>query len=97
MVRLVLRIWTDKSLSNFFFFVLPFQENGLAVFCEKGTWSRSDYEHRTIIGGKWGAIDKNGKIIIPAIYESGRDRHLKKNNQWYKLNNQQKLELDPKF
>ena len=42
-------------------FVFPF-ENGLAVVCN-GCKLVSDGEHKLVIGGKWGRINKKGDII----------------------------------
>ena len=47
-------------------FVLPFSE-GLAAFCE-GCKEIKDGEHSRMEGGKWGYIDKSGKVVINAIY-----------------------------
>lgn len=75
-----------------FQFVYPFQENGLAIFCENGTWSMLD-KVIPIIKGKWGAINRQGVVTIPAIYDSGSENYLKRDNKSYQLNKQGKLEL----
>ena len=54
-------------------FIFPFQENGLAIFCEKGNWIWIDKEHRKFSGGKWGAMDTKGNIVIPAMYDDGKE------------------------
>ncbi|MCS3102532.1 WG repeat-containing protein [Bacteroides ovatus] len=59
-------------------FIFPFQENGLAIFCEKGNWIWIDKEHRKFSGGKWGAMDTKGNIVIPAMYDDGKENYLKK-------------------
>lgn len=79
-----------------FNFIFPFQENGLAIFCEKGAWTKVHKEYTKFSGGKWGAINKKGEIIIPANYEDGKENYLKKGSRWYEVNNQGKLELEPK-
>ena len=79
-----------------FNFIFPFQKNDFAIFCEKGTWIKVHEEYTKFSGGKWGAIDKNGKIIIPPIYEDGKERYLKKDGKWYELKEQGKLELESK-
>lgn len=79
-----------------FNFIFPFQKNDFAIFCEKGAWIKVHEEYTKFSGGKWGAIDKNGKIIIPPIYEDGKERYLKKDGKWYELNEQGKLELKSK-
>lgn len=66
-------------------FIFPFQENGLAIFCEKGNWIWIDKEHRKFSGGKWGAMDTKGNIVIPAIYDDGKENYLKKDGKWYKV------------
>ena len=58
-------------------FIFPFQENGLAIFCEKGNWIWIDKEHRKFSGGKWGAMDTKGNIVIPAMYDDGKENYLK--------------------
>lgn len=75
-----------------FQFVYPFQENGFAIFCENGTWSMLD-KYIPVIKGKWGAINRQGVVIIPAIYDNGLEDCLKKDGKSYKLNKQGKLEL----
>ena len=63
-------------------FIFPFQENGLAIFCEKGNWIWIDKEHRKFSGGKWGAMDTKGNIVIPAMYDDGKENYLKKFFSW---------------
>ncbi len=75
-----------------FQFVYPFQENGFAIFCENGTWSMLD-KYIPVIKGKWGAINRQGVIVIPATYDSGAEDYLIKDGKSYKLNKQGKLEL----
>ena len=58
-------------------FIFPFQENGLAIFCEKGNWIWIDKEHRKFSGGKWGAMDTKGNIVIPAMYDDGKEYKVK--------------------
>ncbi|MDC2165500.1 WG repeat-containing protein [Bacteroides thetaiotaomicron] len=78
-----------------FQFIYSFNENGFAIFCEQGTWHTPEVGIN-VIKGKWGAIDKKGKIIIPAIYDSGSENYLGKGDKFYKLNKQGKLELKVK-
>jgi hypothetical protein len=75
-----------------FQFVYPFQENGFAIFCENGTWSMLD-KYIPVIKGKWGVINRQGVIVIPATYDSGAEDYLIKDGKSYKLNKQGKLEL----
>ena len=78
-----------------FQFVYPFTDNGFAIFCKNGIWSKLNKEI-DVITGKWGAINKKGKIIIPATYEGGSESYLRKGDKLYKLNKQSKLELKSK-
>ncbi len=73
-------------------FIFPFQENGLAIFCEKGNWIWIDKEQRKFSGGKWGAMDTKGNIVIPAMYDDGKENYLKKDGKWYKVKRSGDLE-----
>ena len=73
-------------------FIFPFQENGLAIFCEKGNWIWIDKEHRKFSGGKWGAMGTKGNIVIPAMYDDGKENYLKKDGKWYKVKSSGDLE-----
>ena len=73
-------------------FIFPFQENGLAIFCEKGNWIWIDKEHRKFSGGKWGEMDTKGNILIPAMYDDGKENYLKKDGKWYKVKSSGDLE-----
>ena len=75
-----------------FQFVYPFQENGFAIFCENGTWSMLD-KYIPVIKGKWGVINRQGVVVIPATHDSGAEDYLIKDGKSYKLNKQGKLEL----
>ena len=75
-----------------FQFVYPFQEHGFAIFCENGTWSMLD-KYIPVIKGKWGVINRQGVVVIPATYDSGAEDYLIKDGKSYKLNKQGKLEL----
>ncbi len=46
----------------------PF-ERGKAVVCS-GWAPKSDGEHRLVEGGMWGAVDRNGREIVPLQYRS---------------------------
>jgi hypothetical protein len=49
-------------------FASPFQD-GLASVCN-GCAPKSDGKEHTIIsGGKWGYIDKLGKVVVPVVYD----------------------------
>lgn len=75
-----------------FQFVYPFQENGFAIFCENGTWSMLD-KYIPVIKGKWGAINRQGVVVIPSTYAGGAENYLTKDGKSYQLNKQGKLEL----
>lgn len=49
-----------------FGWAFPF-EDGVAVFCEGATLVK-DGEYTLLEGGRWGAIDRTGKIIIPVTH-----------------------------
>ncbi|MDR3339871.1 MAG: WG repeat-containing protein [Candidatus Symbiothrix sp.] len=52
-----------------FFYVGPFGE-GLAAFNTGGHIEPIDEEHTTVVGGKWGYINKEGKEVFPAIFDN---------------------------
>ena len=58
----------DQVIAPVWDFAFPF-EHGLAVVC-KGCSSVSKDEHETIVGGKWGYINTQGKVVVPVTYES---------------------------
>ncbi len=47
-------------------FAFPFK-HGVAFVCN-GCHIKKDIEHGSVVGGKWGVINKVGKIIIPIKY-----------------------------
>jgi len=51
-----------------YFFVNPFKQ-GFATFNEGGKIEYDD-EYKYILGGKWGYIDKKGKVVFPAIFDN---------------------------
>lgn len=53
-------------------FAMPFQ-NGRAIVC-MDCRPEPDGEHSLIVGGRWGAIDLSGKVVVPLIYD---DRTLR--------------------
>ncbi|TGL45615.1 WG repeat-containing protein [Leptospira perdikensis] len=57
-----------KQIPANYDFVYPF-ENGFSIVCN-GCESKSDGEHSTIVGGKYGIINKKGKVILPVEYDS---------------------------
>lgn len=38
---------------------------GYAEYCKGCHWERLDEEHKTIVGGEWGVINKKGEVIKP--------------------------------
>lgn len=46
---------------------LPFNE-GLAAVCI-GCEEKSEGEHKTWMGGKWGFVDSKGNVAVPIVYE----------------------------
>lgn len=57
-------------------FAFPFK-NGTAVVCN-GCQPESDGEHTIVVGGKWGVINRDGKVVTPLEY--GKKEILKKRN-----------------
>lgn len=57
----------NKVISANYDFAFPIQE-GFSLVCN-GCESVSDGEHSSIHGGKYGMIDKTGKIVIPIEYD----------------------------
>jgi hypothetical protein len=55
-------------ISPKFFFAKPFKQ-GFAAFNEGGKIESFDKEHTYISGGKWGYINKQGKVVFPAIFD----------------------------
>lgn len=52
-------------------------ENDLALVC-MGCIRKKEGEHTRMAGGKWGAINSKGKIIIPAVHSEAELRALLK-------------------
>jgi hypothetical protein len=48
-------------------FAFPF-DHGFARVCEGCTAARTDAEHSTVTGGRWGYIDRTGTIVVPVEY-----------------------------
>jgi hypothetical protein len=49
-------------------FAAPF-DHGVAAVCNRCT-PKSDGEHTSMTGGKWGYIDRRGAIVLPVTYDS---------------------------
>ncbi len=47
-------------------YAFPF-EGGVAVVCE-GCRTSEKGEHRRIEGGKWGYIDRTGRVVVPVVH-----------------------------
>lgn len=58
----------NKQISAAYDFVYPF-ENGTSIVCN-GCESQLEGEHSKIIGGKYGVVNKKGKILIPVAYDA---------------------------
>ena len=48
-------------------FAFPF-EGGAAVVCEDCTSRPVGDGHKEVVGGRWGVIDKRGRIVVPVIH-----------------------------
>ncbi|PJZ84265.1 WG repeat-containing protein [Leptospira harrisiae] len=57
-----------KIITANYDFVFPF-ESGLSIVCNSCE-SKSDGEHSRIVGGKYGAINTKGVIVIPIEWDS---------------------------
>ncbi|MCW7460758.1 WG repeat-containing protein [Leptospira limi] len=58
----------QKAIEAKFDFAYPF-ENGNAIVCN-GCQLQPDGEHKRIVGGKYGIINKKGKLVLPIEYEA---------------------------
>ena len=60
----------DPVVAPIWDFAFPF-EHGVAVVCTGcvSTPASPSGEHRTMTGGKWGYIDKRGKVVVPVVYD----------------------------
>jgi hypothetical protein len=61
----------DQVVAPVWDFAFPFG-HGVAVVCTGcvSTPVSPGDEHRTMTGGKWGYIDKRGKVVVPVVYDS---------------------------
>lgn len=69
-----------------YLFAFPFQKNGFAIFNEGATLVKEGEYHR-YVGGKWGAINLKGEVVVPATFEEGKYRELRKGDKWYQIEN----------
>ncbi|MCW7465737.1 WG repeat-containing protein [Leptospira levettii] len=58
----------QKVIEAQYDFAYPF-ENGYAIVCN-GCELKPEGEHKRIVGGKYGVIDKKGNLVIPIDYEA---------------------------
>jgi WG containing repeat len=67
----LVNVQLDHVVTPVWDFAFPF-EHGVAVVCTGcvSTPVSPGDEHRTMTGGKWGYIDKGGKIVVPVVYDS---------------------------
>ena len=49
-------------------FAFPF-ENGTAAVCNGCTFRPLGDGHHEVVGGRWGAIDARGEVVIPVIHD----------------------------
>jgi len=49
-------------------FAFPF-ENGTAVVCNGCKFRPIGDEHQEVVGGRWGAIDTRGEVVVPVIHD----------------------------
>jgi hypothetical protein len=63
----------DQVVAPIWDFAFPF-EHGVAVVCmgcvSTPAHPDDEHEHQTMTGGKWGYIDKRGRIVVPVVYDS---------------------------
>lgn len=74
-----------KVIPADFDFVLPF-ENGFAQVCN-GCSLKWEEEHSRIVGGKYGLINKKGKVILPTEYDAIQSIDFKKKQATVKKEN----------
>ena len=48
-------------------FAWPFS-GGYSLVCQ-GCTVRQAGEYGVVVGGKWGAIDKTGRVVVPVAYD----------------------------
>lgn len=77
-----------KQIAATYDFVYPF-ENGLSIVCN-GCESQREEEHSRIVGGKYGVINKKGKVIIPIEWDSIESIDFKKKTATVISNNSKK-------
>ncbi|MGH1517781.1 WG repeat-containing protein [Chryseobacterium sp. JK1] len=53
-------------------FVSPFNY-GYAVFCDGCDWEKTNDEHKSIVGGKWGVMNTHGQTVQPLVHYSDKD------------------------
>jgi hypothetical protein len=61
----------DPVVAPIWDFAFPF-EHGVAVVCTGcvSTPASPGDEHRSVTEGKWGYIDKHGRVVVPVVYDS---------------------------
>lgn len=53
-------------------FASPFNY-GYAAFCDGCDWEKTNDEHRSIVGGKWGVMNTKGQTVQPVAKRSGNE------------------------
>ena len=73
----------DIVIEPQFQFVYPFQPSGYAVFCQDAELIKEG-EYACYKNGKWGAIDRKGRMVVPlGKFEQGKSDKLMKNGMWF--------------
>lgn len=53
-------------------FASPFNY-GYAAFCDGCDWEKTNDEHRSIVGGKWGVMNGKGQTVLPLAKSTEKD------------------------
>ncbi|WP_288447325.1 WG repeat-containing protein [uncultured Chryseobacterium sp.] len=61
-------------------FAFPFNY-GYAAFCDGCDWEKTNEEHRSIVGGKWGVMDVKGQTVQPLAKPNKEDVEI--NGKYY--------------
>lgn len=61
-------------------FVAPFNY-GYASFCDGCDWEKTDDEHKAIIGGIWGIMNKKGEVVQPS--GKGSEKQVELHGEYY--------------
>lgn len=71
---------------------------GLAAVCTGCRTEKADAEHNFVTGGRWGYINRSGRIVVPIEYksvehffENGVGRVQRANGEWSRVNKRGKV------